>query len=108
VNDEFVVNPDHATRELSDIDLVVAATNDAIVMVEAGAKEVDESVMIDALELAHTECQTIIGMIEELVGLAGKPKMEFVAPEVDEELRTKVHGMAYNRLREGDSYTRET
>ena len=100
VNGEFVVNPDHATREESDVDLVVAATKEAIVMVEAGALEVDESVMIDALELAHKECQVIIEMIEELTGLAGKPKMEFVAPEVDEELRNKVHGMAYDRFRE--------
>ncbi|NCF55661.1 MAG: polyribonucleotide nucleotidyltransferase, partial [Planctomycetia bacterium] len=105
VNGEFVVSPNNEMRDQSDIDLVVAATREAIVMVEAGALEVDESVMIDALELAHTECRLVIDMIDELVSLAGKPKMEFVAPEVDEDMKSKVHGLAYDRLREAIKIT---
>ncbi|NRA74399.1 MAG: polyribonucleotide nucleotidyltransferase [Planctomycetes bacterium] len=99
-NGELVVNPTHEQRDDGDIDLVVASTADAIVMVEAGAKEVAEADIIDALEKAHEVNSEVIDMINEFVQLAGKSKIEFVAPEVDEELKSKVHSMAYDKLRQ--------
>lgn len=99
VDGELVVNPTHEQRDAGDIDLVVASTSEAIVMVEAGAKEVLEADMIDALEKAHEVNAQIIDMINEFTNLAGKPKTEFVPPEVDEELKARVHSMAYDQLR---------
>ena len=99
VNGELVINPTHEQRDQGDIDLVVAGTEDAIVMVEAGAKEVAEAEMIDALEKAHTVSTEVVSMVAEFAKLAGKPKIEFVAPEVDEELKAKVFSMAYDGVR---------
>ncbi len=99
VGDELVVNPTHEQRDLGDIDLVVASTADAIVMVEAGASEVSEADIIDALEKAHEVNGQVIDMVNEFTNLAGKAKIEFVPPEVDEELKTRVHSMTYDRLR---------
>lgn len=100
VDGELVVNPDHEQRDQGDIDLVVASTADAIVMVEAGAKEVPESDIIDALEMAHEVNSQVVDMINEFTKIAGKTKVEFVPAEVDEQLKSKVHSMAYDQLRQ--------
>src|SRR5438552_687216 len=74
---QIIINPTNAQRDLSDLDLVVAGTNDAIVMVEAGAREVDEAVVLDAFEAAHAEIKRICAMQNELREAAGnKPKLE--------------------------------
>ena len=99
VDGELIVNPTHEQRDQGDIDLVVASIADAIVMVEAGAQEVAEADIIDALEKAHEVNAQIVDMINEFAKLAGKPKIEFVAPEVDEELKSRIHSMAYDQLR---------
>jgi polyribonucleotide nucleotidyltransferase len=73
---QIVINPTNAQRDLSDLDLVVAGTNDAIVMVEAGAREVDESVVLDAFEAAHAEIRRICALQNELREASGnKPKL---------------------------------
>src|SRR5581483_5997108 len=72
VNHEFVVNPTFAQSEQSELDLVVAATRDAIVMVEGGAAQLSEEVMIDALLFAHQACQPILDLIEKLRAAVGK------------------------------------
>ena len=74
VNGQFVVNPDLDVLETSDLHLVVAGTADAVMMVEAGANELPEATMLEAIELAHSEIKKIVAKIEELRGLAGKPK----------------------------------
>ncbi|HEX9162511.1 MAG TPA: polyribonucleotide nucleotidyltransferase [Thermoanaerobaculia bacterium] len=75
VNNEIVINPTNAQRDLSDLDLVVAGTDNAIVMVEAGAREVTENVILDALETAHTEIRRICDLQRALRGDAGKEKI---------------------------------
>jgi polyribonucleotide nucleotidyltransferase len=95
---QILINPTNAQRDISDLDLVVAGTSDAIVMVEAGAREVDESVVLDALEAAHNAIKQICSLQNELRAEAGKPKVEItITPrypvELFEELM-KNHGPA--------------
>ena len=81
---------DGERRELSRLDLVVAGHDEAIVMVEASAKELPEAEMIEALELAHAEIRKIVALVDELRERVGKPKLE-VAPEaVNEALQAEV------------------
>ena len=77
VNSEFVINPTIAELEESQLDLVVAGTRDNIMMVECGAMEVSEDLLIDAFEEAHEAIKTIISMIDELVEQCGKEKKEY-------------------------------
>jgi polyribonucleotide nucleotidyltransferase len=96
---QIVINPTNAQRDLSDLDLVVAGTSDAIVMVEAGAREVDETVVLDAFEAAHAEIKRICALQNELREAAGnKPKLEVSwKPKYTEEYYnelTSAHGAA--------------
>jgi len=75
IDGKLVVNPTNAQRDISDLDLVVAGTESAIVMVEAGAREVDEATMLDALSAAHDAIKTIVQAQKALRDKAGKPKM---------------------------------
>src|SRR5271168_5125059 len=84
VNGEFVVNPTYAERALSTVNIMVVGHKDGIVMIEAGAKEETEEVILAAIEFAHVEIKKIVAAIDELVSKAGKPKRAFTAPEFDE------------------------
>jgi polyribonucleotide nucleotidyltransferase len=75
IDGQIVINPTNAQRDLSDLDLVVAGTDDAIVMVEAGAREVSENVVLDAFEAAHAEIRRICDMQRALRSDAGKEKL---------------------------------
>jgi polyribonucleotide nucleotidyltransferase len=90
INGEFVVNPTFAQMETSDLDLVVAATKDAIMMVEGGAKFIPEAKLLDALQFAHDECRKVVGLIEELVKRGGKAKKQVVLHKVDEAVNSAV------------------
>jgi polyribonucleotide nucleotidyltransferase len=91
IDDRPVVYPtDQQRREHSRLDLVVAGHQDAIVMVEASARELPEPQMIDALELAHNEIKRLCAALDELRQKAGKPKLEFKAPQHDAGLVAKV------------------
>jgi len=76
VEGQMVVNPTNVQRDLSDLDLIVAGTGDAIVMVESGAREVDESVILDAFDAAHAEIRRICALQNELRTVAGTPKID--------------------------------
>jgi polyribonucleotide nucleotidyltransferase len=76
VNNEIVVNPTNSQRDLSDLDLIVAGTKDAIVMVEAGAREVSEAVVLDAFDAAHAEIKRICEVQEQLRNDVGKSKLQ--------------------------------
>jgi polyribonucleotide nucleotidyltransferase len=89
-----VMPPDVKRREESELDLVVAGHSDAIVMVEASARELPEDKMIDALELAHREIKKICLAIEELRAQAGKQKAEFQPPEPDRALEQELSRQA--------------
>ena len=90
INDEFIINPTYAELEQSDLDLRLAGTKDAILMVECGANEVPEDVMVDALELGHQSIQPIIDAINTMAAEVGKEKDEPVLALDNAELEQKV------------------
>jgi len=110
VNAEFVINPTHAEMEESDLNLVVAASKDAVLMVEAGAEELSEEEMIAAIKFGREACKRLIDLQEELVEMCGKPKIQFAPPPLDEQLLQAVRERAYdelsNRLRVPDKQQR--
>ncbi|MFC1736734.1 polyribonucleotide nucleotidyltransferase [Candidatus Hydrogenedentota bacterium] len=86
INGEYVANPTIAQMAESELDLIVAGTEEAITMVEAGAKEVSEDVMLGALAFAHEQLKKTIVAQKELVSQTGQPKREIILPEEDAEL----------------------
>ena len=94
INGEFVVNPTYSERALTTVNIMVVGHKDGIVMIESGAKEETEDVILAAIEFAHGEIKKIVAAIDELAAKAGKTKRTFTAPEFDEayyaELKTKV------------------
>lgn len=90
INGEFVINPTFAEIETSDLDLRIAGTRDAILMVECGANEIPEDVMVEALELGHKALQPLIDLQLQMQAEVGKPKREVTLALPDEELRKKV------------------
>ena len=90
VDGELVVNPTLEQREHSDLQLTVAATEQKIVMIEAGANEVDEKTMLDAIKMAHSEIKKIIAFINGIVDEIGKPKIPFQSVDLDAELLESV------------------
>ncbi|HEY9527787.1 MAG TPA: polyribonucleotide nucleotidyltransferase, partial [Anaerolineales bacterium] len=90
VNGEFVINPTFAEIETSDLDLRIAGTRDAILMVECGANEIPEDVMVQALELGHKSIQPLIDLQFQMQAEAGKPKRDPSLALPDAELQKKV------------------
>lgn len=100
INDEFVINPTPTQLENSDINLVVAGTKEAINMVEAGADEVPEEVMLEAIMFGHEEIKRLIAFQEEVAAKVGKEKMEIVLREHDPELEQQVRTIAESDLKQ--------
>ncbi len=100
IDGNFVINPDLAQREISDINLTVAGTEEAIMMVEAGADEVPEGVMLDAIFYAHEEIKKIVGFINEIVAEVGKPKMDINLVKAPEDLEEAVREFAMPKMRD--------
>ena len=98
VNGEFVINPTVEQAEVSDIDLTVAGTKEAINMVEAGAREVNEDDMLEALMFGHEAIKELISFEEEIIGAIGQPKMEYERLEISAELRTAVEEFCHERV----------
>ncbi len=90
INNEFVINPTFLQREESDLNLVVAGTKDSVLMVEAGAKEVSEALLMDALRLASREISLIISSLEKLESSAGKAKRDIPLYSPDKEFETVI------------------
>ncbi|MGB6687583.1 MAG: polyribonucleotide nucleotidyltransferase, partial [Terracidiphilus sp.] len=94
VEGQFVINPTYSERAATTVNIMVVGHKDGIVMIEAGAKQETEEVILAAIEFAHTEIKKIVAAIDELAAKAGKPKRAFTAPEVDEtyynELKSKI------------------
>ena len=86
VDGEWVLNPSYSQRDEADVKITVAAAKEGIVMVEANGSEVDESLVLEAIRRGHEACRTIIEGIGRLVEKAGKEKMSFEAPEIDQQL----------------------
>ena len=100
IKGELVVNPTFKQMEKSTLDLIIAASRKAIVMVEGGAEEESESVIFEAIKLAHKECQKIIDLQDELVKKAGKPKRALTLVKPDEALVKEVKAFALAKMKE--------
>jgi polyribonucleotide nucleotidyltransferase len=111
VDGEFVINPTSAQAERSDLHLTVAGTKDAIMMVEAGAREVPESDMLEAIMFGHAEIARMVGEIEQFVAAAGKPKMAITLKTPDASVDRAVREHATTALRQAiytaDKHARE-
>jgi polyribonucleotide nucleotidyltransferase len=98
VDGQFIINPTFEQRKNSQLDLIVAGTNDGIVMVEAGAKEVTEQDMVTALETAHAAIKEIIAGIDALTKQAGKAKKVVATKEIDKAFYREVEEKAFAPL----------
>src|SRR5690242_21894345 len=100
IEGNFVVNPTDELIPESDLDLVVAGTAEAILMVEAGANEVPEAEILDALDIAHSEIKKLVAVQKELAEKAGKEKIQIDPPQVDQDLLAQIqesHGAALDQ-----------
>ncbi len=100
VDDKYIVNPSLSQMEESDLELIVAGSEDSIMMVEGEAKEVGEEVFLEALKVAHEEIKKLILIQNELRDECGKPKMEVPIVEVNNELVEDVKKLAYDKYAE--------
>ena len=100
IDGRYVINPTYSERKLSTIDLVVAGSAEAIMMVEAGAKEATEEQMVGALEAAHAAIKQIVVEIDSLKAEAGKAKKSVTARTIDPAFRKSVEDKAYGPLAE--------
>ncbi|MBJ7522441.1 MAG: polyribonucleotide nucleotidyltransferase [Solirubrobacteraceae bacterium] len=99
VEGNFVVNPKEEDLEgASDLDLIVAGTSEAILMVEAGANEVSEAEILDALDIAHDVIKKLCAAQMELREKLGKPKLEVEAPSIDEALLQSISGEYFDKI----------
>ena len=90
VNGEIVVNPTEAQRKVSDLELTVAASMEKVVMIEAGAKEVDDDTMFEAIMKAHAEIKDLLVFINGIIADIGKPKFEYPSGDLDHDMFDKV------------------
>ncbi len=98
-NGEFIINPTVKQAEESDLSLTIAGTKDAIMMVEAGAKEISEDDMLDALMFGQKYIKVLCEFEDEIIAKVGQPKMEVVLYEVPAELKNAVYEYVYDRLK---------
>ena len=90
VNGEIVVNPTEAQRKVSDLELTVAASMEKVVMIEAGANEVDDDTMFAAIMKAHEVIKDLLGFINGIIADIGKPKFEYPSGDLDHDMFDKV------------------
>ena len=98
VDGQFIINPDSAQRAMSRLNLTVAGTKDAVMMVEAGADELTEKEMLDAILFAHEEIKKIVAFIEDIQAQVGKPKMEVNVYKPDEAFTELVREYAREKV----------
>lgn len=98
IDGNFIINPTPEELEKSDLDLTVAGTKEAINMVEAGAKEVSEELMLEALMFGHEAIKELVEFQEKIIREIGKPKMEYEVLEITDELKTEVRMLAEEKL----------
>lgn len=94
VQGEFLVNPTYSQLERSDLNLIISAGEDAILMVEAGARQVSEQKMVAALEFGHNEIKRVIAAIKELAGKSSKTKRTVEPPTIDSDVEQEVRRQA--------------
>src|SRR5208283_2096918 len=99
IEGKFVINPGQKDLETTTLNLVVAGTADAIMMVEGGAHELSEDQMLEALDSAHREIKKIVALQNELIAKVGLPKRSVKTVEIDSDLAQQVSALAMDRLR---------
>ena len=100
VDGEFIINPTMSERENSDIDMIVGGTAESVLMMEGEMEEISEADMLNAIKAAHEAIQKLCAFQEELRNEYGVEKREFIAPEVDEDLKAKVEEIARPKYKE--------
>ena len=99
IDGEFIINPDLAQRAISEMYLVVSGTKDAIMMVEAGANEISEDVMLKAILFAHEQIKGIVEFVEKIVDSVGKEKDEYLVFKAPEEIEAEVTAYAKDKMK---------
>lgn len=99
VDGEYVINPTVEQRERSSMHVTVAGTSKKVVMIEAGANEVEESVMLEGIKFAHKEIIKLCEFITHIQNEVGKPKFEYEAHDIDHDLYDKIAELAYDKLK---------
>lgn len=98
IDGEFILNPTWDQKQVSELNLTVAGTRNAVMMVEAGANELDEETMLDAILYAHEEIKKIIDFIDEIVAEVGVPKADYPLQEPTEELKANIKDYMGTRM----------
>lgn len=100
VNDKLVLNPNLEERSKSRLDLTVAATKEKVCMIEAGASEVEDEIMIEAIKLAHTEIKKIVNFMDEIKKEIGKTKSSYPSCDVPKVLADEIYKSFYEKMYE--------
>jgi polyribonucleotide nucleotidyltransferase len=100
LKDSFVINPDLQEMEQCDFSMIVAGSEDAVLMVEGGGLEITEPVLLEALDIAHEEIKKVIALQKQLISRAGKQKREVTPPQVDEKLTAAVSGLSLEKIKQ--------
>ena len=98
VDGEFVINPTLEQRKKSELDLLVAGTMDKIAMIEAGAKELPDDKMLEAIKTGHVEIKKLCEFISKIKEEIGKPKFEYKSFEVDHDIYEEIESNFYDRM----------
>ena len=100
VDGKLVVNPTAAERKVSDLELTVAASKEKVVMIEAGANEVDDDTMFEAIMMAHEEIKKLVAFIDGIVAEIGKPKFAYASGELDHDMFDEIFAYCETRVME--------
>ncbi len=100
VDGQLVINPTVDQREKTEMSIIVSGTSEKIIMIEAGANEIPEDIMLEGIMKAHEEIKTIVDFIDGIVKEVGKPKFEYVSSEVDSEIFKDIEEYAKDKLKD--------
>ena len=105
LEDGYILNPGYEKLKSSDLDMVVAGTKDAVLMVESEAKELSEDIMLGGVLFAHQEMQTVIDVVQELADEVGKPRWDWIVPEKNSDLDSRLREIVSEALTEAYQVT---
>ena len=105
LEDGYILNPGYEKLKSSDLDMVVAGTKDAVLMVESEAKELSEDIMLGGVLFAHQEMQMVIDVVQELADEVGKPRWDWIVPEKNNDLDLRLRELASEALTEAYQVT---
>ena len=105
LEDGYILNPGYEKLKSSDLDMVVAGTKDAVLMVESEAKELSEDIMLGGVLFAHQEMQTVIDVVQELADEVGKPRWDWIVPEKNSDLDLRLREISSEALTEAYQVT---